>query len=276
MNKSCNSSLLQTNNILQNHSFVLQQLPMASSNIFFPFLCLMYLFVVYIIGPNFMKKRAPLKQLKIFVIPVYNLLQVIANATLVILAFSNKSFLTASLDNLCGLKDMDFETSETFITFGYFWCLLKVSDFFDTFFFIALKKYSHVSFLHVYHHSTTMVVAFVLFRYLKLEQALVYAGVNCLVHVVMYSYYMLTSMGFKPAWKKIVTALQLVQFGGLLFMTISLLFTCQTKTKYISFSVFSLLQCLMYIYLFGKFYLTSYIKDYNDLHKNYIDLQKKL
>jgi hypothetical protein len=35
---------------------------------------------------------------------------------------------------------------------GWWYFISKFTEFFDTFFFIARKKYDHVSFLHVTHH----------------------------------------------------------------------------------------------------------------------------
>lgn len=233
-------------------------LPFASSDYILPFTSLYYLLFVYIIGPGIMENKAPIKSVK-KIMPLYNIIQILSNIILLYMAFSDWNFITTSVNNVCGFNEQSFIYKRKYIVLGYLWCLLKISDFLDTVFFILLKKNSHVSFLHVYHHSTTMIVAFILFRYLQLEQALGYAGLNCLVHVVMYFYYFLTSIGYTPKWKKVVTMFQLFQFLSLFLMTLKLI-TCQTQIKYISFSIFSIFQCLMYIYLFGKFYLNSYLK----------------
>lgn len=35
---------------------------------------------------------------------------------------------------------------------GYYYLYVRLSDYFDTVFFVLAKKQSHVTFLHVYHH----------------------------------------------------------------------------------------------------------------------------
>lgn len=235
----------------------LKSIPLGSYNFAFPLLSVLYL-VGLEPSMSFMSKRDSWTWIKPAV-RLYNLGQVAANCYMVWYALIDTSFVGSMYDNLCGSKELvGTREYQKLIFLGYLWCLLKVSDFLDTYFFIALKKFSHVSFLHVYHHSTTMLVAFVVFRYLRVEQAVAYAGVNCIVHVVMYSYYFLTSMGARPRWKRMVTTLQLTQFLLLMGMTFALVTTCQTKTRYIAFSLYSLGQCGMYIYLFGKFYLKTY------------------
>jgi elongation of very long chain fatty acids protein 4 len=230
--------------------------PMALSLWQLPALMVIYLGVVLKIGPDFMKNREPVKLIK-KVIPLYNLIQIAMNGLIVYYAFLDKQFIFNSLDNLCGYQEQDAYTKQRFVFLGYLWCLLKVSDFFDTIFFILQKKTAHVSFLHVYHHSTTMLIAFLVFRILHTEQSLVYAAINCTVHVIMYSYYFLTSLGYKPFWKKLVTLVQLAQFLLLMIMT-SVLLTCQSNPRYFYFSLFSMYQCIMYLYLFGKFYYGAY------------------
>lgn len=233
-------------------------LPFAESHYILPITSFCYLFFVYIIGPRLMKDRLPIKSIKKIMV-YYNLLQIIANAYLIYMAVSDIGFLKQAMSNLYGNYTQDLIFTRSFVRLGYLWCLLKISDYLDTVFFILLKKESHVSFLHVYHHSTTMMVAFIVFRYIRVEQALIYAGVNCTVHMVMYYYYFLTSLGYSPKWKKVVTIFQLFQFVSLFITTLNLILY-QTHPYYIGFSIFSILQCLMYIYLFGKFYLKNYLK----------------
>lgn len=48
---------------------------------------------------------------------------------------------------------------------GYCYFILKLIDFFDTVFFILRKKLAHVSFLHVYHHVMTSIVAYIFLIY---------------------------------------------------------------------------------------------------------------
>lgn len=234
----------------------LNKLPLAESQWKIPCIMLFYLLFVLKIGPAIMHNRRPMKSIKKY-IPAYNVFQIIINAFLVIWAMRDLNFVKISLNNLCGNIEPDLEYTKKYIFLGYLWCLIKISDFLDTAFFILLNKRSHVSFLHVYHHASTMMVAFVVFRFIRTEQSLVYAAVNSAVHVVMYTYYLLTSIGYRPRWKKTVTIFQLFQFFSLMLMTIGLT-VCQKKPEYFYYSIYGICQCIMYIYLFGKFYYSSY------------------
>lgn len=233
----------------------LEYFPFADSNYIIPAIGLLYLVMVKVLM-EFMRFRDPYRKIKPIII-LYNLIQIFANGYILISSLSNFKFVKSTVSNFCGLEDQDEEYTYELVKVAYIWCLLKISDFLDTMFFILLKKFSHVSFLHVYHHYTTMMVAFLFFKFIRTEQATVYAGVNCFIHVVMYFYYFLTSLGIRPSFKKLVTRLQLLQFGTMLIYS-GLLLSCQTKPIYIWFSLFSIVQCVMYIALFLNFYIRAY------------------
>lgn len=65
--------------------------------------------------------------------------------------------------------------------------------------------------LHIFHHSCVLLMAWL---WLEYAQTLQFGGLlfNTLVHVVMYYYYALKSLGLKVWWKKYITQLQIVQF----------------------------------------------------------------
>lgn len=52
----------------------------------------------------------------------------------------------------------------------YFYFIAKIIDMLDTVFFIMRKKQQHVSFLHVYHHSTMVFVSYIAVRFLPGKQ----------------------------------------------------------------------------------------------------------
>jgi elongation of very long chain fatty acids protein 4 len=88
----------------------------------------------------------------------------------------------------------------------------KIFDFADTVFIILGKKWSQLSFLHVYHHVTIFLV-----YWLNLNTG--YDGdifltviLNGAIHTVMYAYYFLSMHTKDIWWKKYLTLFQIIQF----------------------------------------------------------------
>lgn len=92
----------------------------------------------------------------------------------------------------------------------------KFIEMFDTIFFVLRKKNGQITFLHVYHHSIMPFTWWFGVRFAAGGQGTFHALLNCVVHVIMYSYYSLSALG--PAyqkylwWKKYLTTIQLIQF----------------------------------------------------------------
>ncbi|KIJ10146.1 hypothetical protein PAXINDRAFT_172249 [Paxillus involutus ATCC 200175] len=89
----------------------------------------------------------------------------------------------------------------------------KYYEFVDTVF-LALKK-KPLSFLHVYHHSATAILAFVQLNG-RATSTWVAAFLNLGVHVLMYYYYFAAAGGAKLWWKKYLTTMQIFQFEVIL------------------------------------------------------------
>lgn len=96
--------------------------------------------------------------------------------------------------------------------FPYF--LAKQIDLLDTVFFVLRKKDNQVTFLHVYHHSIMVTWAWLYYVYEPSDHFVVVGLINSFVHVLMYAYYGLASLGPRFAkfvwWKKHLTKVQLV------------------------------------------------------------------
>ncbi|CAL1385510.1 unnamed protein product [Linum trigynum] len=97
----------------------------------------------------------------------------------------------------------------------FFWAqifyLSKYLEFGDTLLIILSKSNQRLTFLHVYHHATVVVMCYL---WLSTSQSLfpVALVTNATVHVVMYWYYFCTALGSRPRWKRLVTDFQIVQF----------------------------------------------------------------
>lgn len=94
---------------------------------------------------------------------------------------------------------------------AYIFYLSKMLEFLDTLFIILSGSIKRLSFLHVYHHATVLVMCYL---WLHTSQSLfpVALVTNASVHVLMYGYYFLCAVGIRPKWKRAVTDCQIVQF----------------------------------------------------------------
>lgn len=98
----------------------------------------------------------------------------------------------------------------------FFWAhvfyLSKILEFADTLLILLSGSRSRrLSFLHVYHHALVVVMCWI---WLSTSQTLLPVALvtNASVHVLMYAYYFLTALGFRPRWKRLVTDCQILQF----------------------------------------------------------------
>lgn len=167
------------------------------------------------------------------------------------------------------------------------WCflLLRMFEFVETIFFILRKKDNQASFLHVYHHITVVLLMWVYITFdtgkkfisnkfshfftdyhsfLTELMAIYNASINSFVHIVMYTYYFLSSFkSIKNAVniaKPVITIVQLVQFVMILgHCVIAILPGC-------GYSIFFHLQIAnlcMLIILFGHFFIKNYLSKKN-------------
>lgn len=102
------------------------------------------------------------------------------------------------------------------VSFGHgasgFWVGLfiisKIPELFDTLWLVIRKR--PVIFLHWYHHATVLAFCWHAFA-TRNPAGLWFATMNYGVHALMYTFYGLASLGRKPAWAGLVTALQIAQ-----------------------------------------------------------------
>ncbi|XP_019418484.1 PREDICTED: elongation of fatty acids protein 3-like [Lupinus angustifolius] len=94
---------------------------------------------------------------------------------------------------------------------AYIFYLSKFLELIDTLLIILSRNFRRLSFLHVYHHATVLVMCYL---WLHTSQSLfpIALVTNASVHVIMYGYYFVTALGVRPRWKRVVTDSQIVQF----------------------------------------------------------------
>ncbi|XP_022673117.1 elongation of very long chain fatty acids protein AAEL008004-like [Varroa destructor] len=173
-----------------------------------------YLYMAKIWGPRFMRDRKPYDLSR--VIQCYNVFQIIANSyfcsRLFYLAFNKLNY-----SPFCqGLSYSMQPDSVELINTLYYYLLVRTIDFADTLFFILKKKFTHISQLHVIHHTIVVFAGWQFLRFGADGQSVLAVCLNATIHIIMYSYYFLASLGpqMQPYlwWKKYLTTIQIVQF----------------------------------------------------------------
>nr|CAB3242266.1 elongation of very long chain fatty acids protein 7-like [Phallusia mammillata] len=221
---------------------------------------LTYLFVVTYAGPRYMKNREPFNLRKF--VAVYNLVMVIFS-TYIFYEFLASGWFN---DYSFTCQECDYSNSAKalrMVRVCYLFWISKYIEFLDTIFFIAHKKFQHVSFLHVFHHS---LMAFTWWWGVKFSPGglgTFHALINAFVHMVMYSYYGIAAMGPKYQkyiwWKKYLTVFQMTQFVVVFghMVNVTAFYDCKYPQafKYIIASYGT-----MFFILFSNFWIQAYTK----------------
>jgi GNS1/SUR4 family len=117
-----------------------------------------YFWYIFSYGPKFMKTRQPYNLLNI--IRGYNIFQLIACSIFVI-----QSYLYGfDFRFLWRCQSFEFISQEKqdLINLGtWFFLGLRLLEFIETVFFILRKKQNQASFLHIYHHISTVILMYV-------------------------------------------------------------------------------------------------------------------
>jgi len=175
-------------------------------------LALIYLSIV-ILGPRYMRNR------EAFHIPAWILF--IYNMALVILSVYMVEELVVGIyrsryNLFCQKMNVTYDKNEMKVTNAlWFYFFSKAIEFMDTIFMVVRKRFTQITFLHVFHHSTMLIIWWIVMTWIPGSQAWFGPVLNSAVHVVMYSYYGLSvipSLRDKLWWKKYITMFQLVQF----------------------------------------------------------------
>lgn len=230
-----------------------------------PILTILLSYIVFVLylGPRFMKNRKAY-DLR-WAIRIFNICQIIHNLYMIIRGFMEPNYTTFLITFGCSKV-----TPEQYAIFMYnvyrgYWhyFINKTFDLLDTAFFVLRKKQSHVTFLHVYHHASMVLMTYILGKYFP-DKGIAFAGlINACVHVCMYIYYTIASFGdiFQGhlKYKKYLTILQIAQF--LIILTYSIV------SHYIScgynLMVVKLImaEAVINLMLFINFYRRAYGKD---------------
>lgn len=233
---------------------------LLSPALVFP-LIISYLYFVKIAGPRWMKKREAFQIPNI--VRVYNCGMVLLNARFLYLLLKFTYLPGGRYSLWCqGITGkMDSEMAVLYKA-GWWYLLVRYADFLDTIFFVLRKKFNQVSNLHVIHH--TLVVFNAWFWVLVAPEGQPALGlcINTFVHVIMYTYYFLSTFGPEVRkylwWKRYLTTLQIWQFVVfIIHMCIPLFVDCGFPKKLVPFAV---AQAFLVLGMFLNFYYHAYIK----------------
>nr|XP_050864598.1 elongation of very long chain fatty acids protein 1-like isoform X3 [Vespula vulgaris] len=173
-----------------------------------------YLYFVFVCGPRFMKNRQPYS-LKTF-IRCYDIFQIVMNSFIVYKLIRGGWFTTLSI--FC--EPIVYRTDPANIELLIACWLAHITKFIDlieTGIFVLRKKNNQISFLHLYHHISTVLISWIFGKRYASGMGTFLPLVNCSVHVMMYTYYLLSTFGPNVQkviynYKYLLTVIQMVQF----------------------------------------------------------------
>lgn len=174
----------------------------------------LYLYIVKKLGPDIMKNYQPF-DLKAVMI-VFNVFQVLVNGYIVAQAF-RLVWIPTQFKSFCAMVDYSDNTAYQINITRTVWVfhMTKLYDLLDTIFFILRKKNKQASFLHVFHHCLIYLFSWLSVKYFAGGHVVFFGTINSSIHIVMYTYYLLTAVGYEKNniwWKKYLTQLQMIQF----------------------------------------------------------------
>lgn len=220
----------------------------------------LYLLVVLYVGPRLMQNRKAFEVKNL--IRFYNASMILCNIYLIkralVLVDNGRSFFN------CRGVEMDYSHVDEIAAITELFLLSRLADFLDTIWFVLRKKHSHVSFLHVFHHSYVPTVTYVATRWVPVvPNAMSFPFINSAIHVVMYAYYLLATFpSMRPHlwWKRYLTALQMLQFVMVLIYNIYgyFYFSHYCGKSQTAALAGSLISAVIFLALFISFYQRAY------------------
>ncbi|XP_050431732.1 elongation of very long chain fatty acids protein-like [Adelges cooleyi] len=241
--------------------------PMMSTTAIPIMLSIIYILFIKVVGPNYMAKKKPYQLRKILM--VYNSAQIIS------CIYLSVEFMKTNPKMGCDPLDTSDNPNALYQAKLVWWTsILKLTEYIETVFFVLRKKQNQVSALHIYHHITTYALIWIATKINPGGIVRIPVILNCIVHMVMYSYYMLSSMGPKiqkkiDSYKKYITIIQMVQFCFLIVNSLFFLAPeCSVPNIY---GLVFIPNVFIVFYMFYNFYKKSYSErpiDYRNGNSN--------
>ncbi|XP_077560558.1 very long chain fatty acid elongase AAEL008004-like, partial [Haemaphysalis longicornis] len=232
--------------------------PVVMNPLFVFPLTILYVYIVKVLGPRWMRNREPFQIINI--VRVYNLAMFLLNARFCYILIHHAYYPRKRYILWCqGVTGtMDDELAYYYKT-GWWYVAVRYADCLDTLFFVLRKKCNQIAHLHVIHHVMISVNAWFWVLFAPEGKAALGLAID---HTVMYSYYLLATLG--PViqkylwWKKYLTRIQIIQ--NVVFMShmaIPLFGDCGFPRYLIWIAN---IQTFIVMCMFINFYIQSYIK----------------
>ncbi|XP_068706910.1 very long chain fatty acid elongase 5-like [Montipora capricornis] len=145
----------------------------------------------------------------------------------------------------------DADVKHAFVVYVF----TKYLELLDTVFMILRHRQRQITFLHVYHHTSILLLSDYALRFTPWPAIGVMLGMNSFVHVFLYLYYGQSALqpAQRPQWKQRMTQLQLFQFVvGLIHAWFGYL--------HHGFCIFAIFYDMSMMALFGNFYYHAFVK----------------
>lgn len=236
---------------------VIQPWPLMGSPAPLILIFTVYLWFVLNIGPRYMQTQKPMS-LTTFT-RIYNILQVIICTYFV--STSAKYHFDIRDTWSCLPLETDKELFLQYKAQQWWFLLLRLAELVETVVFVLRKKQNQVSTLHVYHHISTAVIVWMCIKYNASYMDQHPAWINSVVHIIMYSYYFMSSFkqlnSLTNVVKPFITMIQLIQLVIIVgHTTIAVLPSCAaSKIFYVH-----IVNAGILIFFFAQFYVRSYVK----------------
>ncbi|XP_059359940.1 elongation of very long chain fatty acids protein 7-like [Carassius carassius] len=220
-----------------------------------------YIYFVMSLGPRLMENRKPF-DLKRFLV-IYNF-SVVAYSIYMCYEFVMSGWGTGYSFS-CELVDYSRSPKGMRMVWTcWLYFFSKFIELMDTVFFVLRKKPNQVTFLHVFHHSIMPFTWWFGVRFSPGGLGTFHAPLNCIVHVIMYTYYGLSALGPKYQkflwWKKHLTSIQLIQFVIITLHISQYFFMKDCPYSYPVFIYIIALYGIIFLLLFLNFWYHAYTK----------------
>lgn len=144
----------------------------------------------------------------------------------------------------------------------WYFTILRLIEFVETFFFVLRKRFDQVSWLHVYHHISTVVLLIIFLKYSGGVMDIYIGGLNSLVHIVMYGYYFLSSFEqFRRLTNIVKSYLTMIQIAQLVIILGHCITAVQPTCKTVHFVYYlQIINICLLLTMFVNFYVRSFVK----------------